>query len=83
MKNKIKVTFGIIILIVGIFGSLYVGGWCMFIKPIIELCKAIDTSTLTGLIVGSTILKCIFASSVGLFIFYIGYYLGMYLILKE
>lgn len=52
--------------------GVYVGAWLMFIKPIIELCKAFDAGTLTGLLVGTTVLKCLFASVVGWLIVYIG-----------
>lgn len=48
----------------------------MFIQPIIEVCKAFDTDTLTGLIVGVTVLKCIFASVVGTVIAYVGVLVG-------
>lgn len=50
------------------------GGWIMFIQPIIEACKCFDAGTLTGAVIGSTIVKCALASfitsiiSVGIFI---------------
>ena len=81
--KKIKNTIGIISIISGFLGSLYVGGWRMFIQPIIEVCKAFDAGTLTGLMVGTTILKCIFAGCVGTIIFVVGYYLGMFLIFAK
>lgn len=67
-----KVIIGWIILIGSIVGGLYVGGWAMFIQPIIEACMAFDAGTLTGLIVGTTVLKCLFAGAVGGIIIYIG-----------
>lgn len=67
-----KYIIGWIIFIGSIVGGLYVGGWLMFIQPIIEACKAFDAGTLTGLIVGTTVLKCIFASTVGGIIVWIG-----------
>lgn len=67
-----KVIIGWIVLIGSVVGGLYVGGWLMFIQPIIEACKAFDAGTLTGLIVGTTVLKCIFASTVGALIVWIG-----------
>ena len=67
-----KVIMGWLVLIGSIVGGLYVGGWMMFIQPIIEACKAFDAGTLTGLIVGTTVLKCIFASAVGWIIVWIG-----------
>lgn len=36
----------------------------MFIQPIIEACKSFDAGTLTGAVVGSTIVKCALASFV-------------------
>lgn len=67
-----KIIIGWIVLIGSIVGGLYVGGWAMFIQPIIEACMAFDAGTLTGLIVGTTVLKCLFASAVGGIIIYIG-----------
>lgn len=67
-----KVIMGWIVLIGSIVGGLYVGGWMMFIQPILEACKAFDAGTLTGLIVGVTVLKCIFASAVGGVIVWVG-----------
>ena len=67
-----KVIIGWSVLIGSIVCGLYVGGWMMFIQPIIEACKAFDAGTLTGLIVGTTVLKCVFASAVGGIIVWIG-----------
>lgn len=52
----------------------------MFIQPIISACTAFDAGLLTGLIVGMTILKCMFASLVGGIIAYIGIFVGGLLI---
>lgn len=48
----------------------------MFIQPILEACQAFDAGTLTGVTVGITVLKCIFASAVGWFIAYVGMAVG-------
>lgn len=72
MKNFI----GNLLVVAGIVGGLYVGGWMMFIQPIIEACKAFDAGVLTGTIVGITVLKCIFASMVGSIIAYVGVFIG-------
>lgn len=64
------------LIVAGVVGGLYVGGWIMFIQPIIKACKAFDAGTLTGLIVGVTVLKCIFASAVGTIIGYVGVLIG-------
>lgn len=72
-----KGIIGILLIIGGILGGLYVGGWLMFIQPIMDCCKAFDTHILTGTMVGWTVIKCIFATCVGGLIFYVGYVLGM------
>lgn len=80
MKKKksriVKNIIGNLIIAVGVVGGLYVGGWLMFIQPIIEACKAFDAETLTGLIIGLTILKCIFATVVSSIIACIGVFAG-------
>ena len=67
-----RTVLGWIVFIGSIVSSAYVGGWLMFIKPIIEVCKAFDAGTLTGVMVGTTALKCVFASTIGAVIFYTG-----------
>lgn len=72
MKN----ILGFFIIILSIIGGLYIGGWLLFIKPIIDACKAFDTDTLTAVIIGVTLIKCLFASTVGSLIVYIGVHFG-------
>ena len=67
-----KTICGWLVMIGSVALGLYVGGWMMFIQPIIEACKAFDAGTLTGLIVGVSELKCLFAGTVGGLIIYIG-----------
>lgn len=59
-----KRIIAVLVFIIGIVAACYFGGWVMFIKPIIDCCKAFDSGAITGLMVGTTILKCIFASAV-------------------
>lgn len=66
-----RYVIGWAIFIIGIVASLWVGGWIMFVQPIIEACRHFDAGTLTGMIVGTTVLKCVFASVVGSAIFYL------------
>lgn len=83
MKKKksriIKNIIGNLLIAAGVVGGLYVGGYLMFIQPIIETCKAFDTGTLTGLTIGVTVLKCIFAKAVGSIIASIGIFVGSFL----
>jgi len=72
MKNII----GILLIIAGAIGGLYVGGWLMFIQSIIGVCQAFDAHTLTGTLIGWAVIKCLFASFVGGLIFWIGMLLG-------
>ena len=76
MKNII----GAVIIILSWVLALYVGLWEMFIKPIIDSCIAFDNGTLTGVMVGITVLKCIFASGVAGAILWIGNRIGLILL---
>ena len=68
----IKIICGFTVLIGSMVLGAYVGGWLMFVRPILDACKAFDAGTLTGLMVGTTVLKCIFAGTIGGLIIYIG-----------
>lgn len=67
-----KIIFGWIIFVASVICGLYVSGWLMFVKPIIDVCHHLDAGTLTGTITGIAILKCVFASAVGVIIVKIG-----------
>jgi len=64
-------------LIFGSISSLYVGGYQMFVKPIIECLVAFDLNTLTAKMIGITILKCLFAGTIGGAIFAIFYLIAL------
>ena len=70
--DMIKIICGFTVLIGSMVLGAYVGGWLMFVRPILDACKAFDAGTLTGLMVGTTVLKCIFAGTIGGLIIYIG-----------
>ena len=67
-------------MIAGLLGGAYVGGWLLFVKPIIEVCKAYDAGTLTGLMVGIAVIKCLLAGAVGCAIFYTGLLIGRFFV---
>lgn len=48
-----------ITIIVGVALGIYAGGWLLFIKPIIAVCASYDAGTLTGSMIGWTIIKCL------------------------
>ena len=76
-----KKLLGVLFIAGGIIGGLYVGGWIMFIQPIIAACKSFDAGTLTGTIVGWTVVKCIFASFVSGIIAWLGSVIGQLLLI--
>lgn len=80
MKHKIRVTIGILLLIIGIGGCLYFCGWSAFIHPIIEICKALDADTITAAMIGNALINYVFYSFIGSLTFIIGYYFGTFLV---
>lgn len=63
--------FEIISTIISVFSGLYVGGWLCFIKPIMTVCVAYDAGTLTGAIVGMSIIKILLSGVVVIVVMYI------------
>lgn len=61
--------------IIGCGCGLYVGGWLMFIKPILAAAAAYDAGVLTGMIIAVTTLKCILATSVGFVVCYLVFFI--------
>lgn len=57
-------VIAVLVFTLGVVLAGYTGGWLLFIKPIIDCCKAFDTGSLTALMVGITVVKCVFASMV-------------------
>ena len=81
IKFKVRTVLGVLIMVVGFALAGYIGIWEMFIGPIIDACKHFDAGTLTGLMVGKTIIKCIFASTVSSLIAWLSYFVGMSIII--
>ncbi len=81
IKFKVRTVLGVLIMVVGFAIAGYMGIWEMFIGPIIDACKHFDAGTLTGLIVGKTIIKCVFASTVSSLIAWASYFAGMSIII--
>lgn len=75
-----KKLIGVVIIIASIVGAIYLGGWILFIKPILDACAAFDTGTLTSTVIVITIIKCIIASAVGGVIADIGVSIGSFMI---
>lgn len=81
IKFKVRTVLGVLIMVVGFAIAGYMGIWEMFIGPIIDACKHFDAGTLTGLIIGKTVIKCIFASTVSSLIAWVSYITGMSIII--
>lgn len=81
IKSKARTVLGVLIMVIGFAIAGYMGIWEMFIGPIIDACKHFDAGTLTGLIVGKTIIKCVFASTVSSLIAWASYFAGMSIII--
>jgi hypothetical protein len=79
----IKRILGVIIILGSIFLAGYVGLWEMFIEPIINACQHFDAGTLNATILATTVLKCVFASTVGGLILAVGPQFGLALIVKD
>lgn len=76
-KNFLKTTIGALTIIASWIFGLYLGIWKFFIQPIMYACQCFDAGTLTGSIVGITILKCIFAGTIAGIVIYIGTSIGI------
>ena len=81
MKGTIKASLGIIIMVISFFGGVYIGGWILFLNPIINCLKAFHVGSLTGIMVALTLLKCIFAIPIGERIVKVGNVVGKMMIL--
>lgn len=73
MKKKWSMILGVICYALGIFCSIYVGGWLMLIKPIQGLLTAYTMKTLTFTFLLKSIVKIAFSSTFGGLVWCIGY----------
>lgn len=83
LKHKIRVTIGILLLIISIVSVLYFNCWCTFISPAINICRALNTHTITAQMIGTTLVKSFFSYLIGSVIGVLGYYFGMFLVFNE
>ncbi len=74
--QKIKRIISILLIIAGIVCGVYVGAWLLFIKPIMAICMAIDSGSVTAMVIGMGIIKFLLASPVAGVIIYIGFIFG-------
>ena len=75
-SRNFKHWIGNAIITIGVITGLYVGLWVLLIDPIIDVCRAYDNHTLTGLMIGIAIVKCLFSGAVMYLISYFGFIIG-------
>lgn len=78
-----KKLIGILLIVAGVLGGLYLGLWTMFIGGIINIAQMIDLNTVTTTGLAKEILKIFLATPVGSVIAYIGVASGMLVFLKD
>jgi len=78
--SKLLKIIGFLIIITGCLTGLYVGGWVLFIKPIIDVCKSLDAGSISYVQVGWAVIKYLFCGLVGWAIAGVGYFLGLLII---
>ena len=60
-----KKIIGYLFTVIGILIGLYISVWLMFVQPILEAYIYFNAGTLTGTVIGITVLKCVLANVVG------------------
>ena len=73
MKKKWNLLLGIICYTLGVFLTIYIGGWVMLIKPIRLLLTAFSAKTLTFTMLVNCIIKIALSTTVGGFLWCLGY----------
>ena len=68
-----RTVLAFLFFIAGVVLACYVGGWVLFIKPILAACAAFDAGTLTATVLGVTVIKCLLASAVASLIIGVAY----------
>ncbi len=73
MNRNIRMILAVIVYIIGLAASIYVGGWVMIIKPVKGAIAAYFVGTLTFRQLVITIIKCACSTTVAGLIWVIGY----------
>lgn len=73
MKKKWNLLLGIICYTLGVFLTIYIGGWVMLIQPIRLLLTAFSAKTLTFRMLVNCIIKIALSTTVGGFLWCLGY----------
>lgn len=67
----VRFIVGIVLMLLGIFAGLYVGGWLLFVGGISDVIDAFQAETISGSAVGIGAFKIFIANIVGWLTFYI------------
>ena len=73
MKKKWNLLLGIICYALGVFLTIYIGGWVMLIQPVHLLLTAFSAKTLTFMMLVNCIIKIALSTTVGGFLWCLGY----------
>ena len=73
MKKKWNLLLGTICYALGVFFTIYIGGWVMLIQPIRLLMTAFTAKTLTFAMLVTNIVKIALSTTVGGFLWCLGY----------
>lgn len=73
MKKKWNLLLGIICYTLGVFLTIYIGGWVMLIQPIRLLLTAFSAKALTFRMLVNCIIKIALSTTVGGFLWCLGY----------
>lgn len=73
MKKKWNLLLGTICYTLGVFFTIYIGGWVMLIQPIHLLLAAFTAKTLTFTMLVTNIVKIALSTTVGGFLWCLGY----------
>lgn len=73
MRKKIQMMAGLICYGLGVLGAFYVGGWLMFVQPVVTLFTGFGNNTLTLPMVLVCGIKILFSATIGGLVWCIGY----------
>lgn len=76
-KHKVLNSLSWIVTIGSILLGIYIGGWLLFVSPIISLVLGFQAGSLTAGLIGWSIVKIVSAGFVGTIIGYVGFIIGV------
>jgi len=71
-----KYIIGMLFIIAGVLGGIYLGLWVMFVGGILAIAKAIDTHMITSTLIAINLIKIFLSSVVGYLVAMVGICIG-------